>query len=143
MPTIDTAADGMLEIIAYPDYPGYENVTGIFTCKVETHVAADTGETYEVRIYSSVLKLIENNDEVKQKLCSCMFRLRAGVADVVFCPGAPLGLPEDILIWHNLEEQHMMWFTVTQAKSYFGPTYENRFGRIERQPWGRRRRETL
>jgi SEC-C motif len=122
----------VLEVVGYG-----ENASGSFMYVPETHILAETGETYKVHIYSSVLELIENNDQLKQKLCvtthHLLFELRG--PDVAFMGGDDGS--DDFLIWHNRREQYVMWFTVTQAKSYFGPMYEARgFGRVERQPWG-------
>ena len=127
---------GVIEIINYPEYG--ENVCGVFMFVPETHMLASTGDLYKVHIYSSVRDLLENNYEVKQTLVNMTCRLLCpGVGDAMFVRGATHGLPDDILIWHNVREQHMMWFTVTQAKSYFGPCYEPMFGEIEHGPWSR------
>lgn len=134
---------GVLEVISYTNHPDYENASGLFMYVPETHMLAETGEIYKVHIYSSVRELIENNDSLKQTLASLTCRLIRGAGDVAFFRGEPNGVPDDILIWFNVKEQHVMWFTVTQAKSYFGPMYEGRFGEVERQPWSRSGEETI
>jgi SEC-C motif len=127
--------EAVIEVITYPEYG--ENVCGIFRYATETHRETSTGETYRVRIYSSVLDILENNAKLRQKLCSTthqlLFELRG--PDVAFVRGDDGS--DDFLIWHNRRDQYVMWFTVTQAKSYFGSNYEVLgFDRVERLPWG-------
>lgn len=126
----------VIEIITNPEYG--ETACGIFRYVEETHLEAETRDTYPVRIYSSVLDLIENSNKLKGQLAAATHELLfPEKGDTCFVSGVALSLPEDIMIWHNRDKHYVMWFTVTQAKSYFGPTYyEARFGPIEALPWG-------
>jgi hypothetical protein len=133
-PSINDQGTGVIELITYPGYP---NTCGIFGYMPETHQAADTSERYNVHIYSSVAKLIENNDPLKQQLCAATFRLLHlhDQGDVMFIKGSELAVADDVLVYNDLEVNLFYWFTVTQAKSYFGPEYEPRFGAVERMAW--------
>lgn len=128
--------EGLIELVTYPD-PAHQKTYGIFGYLCETHKHATTGETYDVRIYSSVRALIEGRDDVKQQLSGCTYQLlQAGDrGDVLFAKGSVWGFPDDILIYHDVPSNLVCWFTVALAKSYFGPTWESRFGAVERQAW--------
>jgi SEC-C motif len=94
------AGTAVVEVLSYGD-----NLSGVFSYVNETHMAADTGEIYRVRIYSSVEKLIASNDELKKGLCSATHNLLFPErGDTCFANGAHFGLPEDIMIWHDRDE---------------------------------------
>jgi hypothetical protein len=112
----------------------------VFSYVQEVHQCADNRSWYYVvHIYSSVQELIKDRDEAKQVLCGVTFELMfQSSGNVAFAKGDELGLLDDVLIYINHDDNDVvMWFTVTQAKSYFGEAYEPRFGLVERMPWGK------
>ena len=56
-------------------HPGDPNTCSVFSYIAETHQFADTGERRDVHIYSSVVKLIENNDALRQQLGTHTYQL--------------------------------------------------------------------
>jgi hypothetical protein len=46
----------------------------------------------------------------------------------MFVASSTAGITEDIIIYHDLDADDVVWFTVAQAKSYYGPDYEILFG---------------
>ena len=108
-----------------------------FTFTKETHYEARTGVSYNVHIHPSVSKIIEGQLSVKEDLCALTHKLVfESVGDVAFYRTAKSS--EELFIWYNFKRDNIVrWFTLPEAKNYFGSEFAERFGHVERQEWSR------